>query len=82
MYHKVLTNLMAVLIGQDIVGEEMKTLMKEKLSMQCWDVLAVNTQKLSEEIWFGLRSSPLEPSNFIEESLLSLPQREPLVLSF
>jgi hypothetical protein len=80
MYHKVLTNLMAVLIGQEIVAEDLKKLMKEKLGMQCWDVLAVNTQKLSEEIWLGLKSSPLEHSNFIEDSLLSLPQREPIVL--
>ena len=66
VYHKVLINMLAVLMYQGVVNEAQKDEMKSSLNVTFMDILSVNCSQLPRELWHGIEHNPLENMYFIE----------------
>lgn len=65
-YHKVIINILAVLLSQGMFTEDNRASMKLAMGVTYMDILAVNANKTADMMWRGLVNNPLENINFIE----------------
>lgn len=66
VYHKALTNLLAILLSQKAVSEEQVASMKVSLGVLYMDILAINETGIEDELWTGIPQNPLENVNLME----------------
>lgn len=67
-YHKTIINLLAILLDERnaIVDDKMRRMIKERFNVLYMDILSVNTDKIQDDLWVGVRHNPLELTNYIE----------------
>ena len=65
-YHKVVSNLLAVLLMQGALSEDQKSAFKLSMGVKYLDMLAVNASRVIDEQWRGLQNMPLDNTSFVE----------------